>query len=314
MKIVIAGATSVLGPPLIRACVGAGHEVVGLTRTESKAGVIAAAGARPVVGDVADRDRMTALLSDLAPDAVVSLLMTLPPGLPRRAEDFLPSQRLWNSVTTSLLPAAHAAGVSTFVAESMVFAYGYGRFGTRRLTEDDPEPGPPPLGEAGRPFLEDLRQMERDVLTSSTASDTRGIVLRYGLLHGRGVPHWEAMVAAVRTWSLPVPTGGALMSWVDVEDAARATVAAIEHGGPGQLYNVVDDAPVAFRRYVNDLATVLGRPHPVAVPRALLGLFAPYAARVFGYVQVGAANDKARRDLHWQPRRPDHLAVFNAEL
>lgn len=314
LKIFVAGASSVLGLPLIRACIKAGHEVIGLTRSEDKASLIAAAGAEAVVGDVADAAHMDTLMRRLAPDAVVSLLMTLPPGLPRRAEDFEPTQKLWAAVNYSLLPAAQAAAVQTFVAESMIFAYGYGRFGKRRLTEDDPNPGPPPLGEEGRPFLNDLRSMEELVLSSSQNSETKGIVLRYGLLHGAGVPHWEAMVEGVRRWAVPVPTGGALMSWVDVDDAASATVAAIERGRGGQRYNIVDDQPVQYRQYMNDLATIAHRPRPLPVPRWLMSRYAPYAALAFGFIQVGVSNEKAHRELGWMPKRPDHLAVFNADL
>jgi nucleoside-diphosphate-sugar epimerase len=314
MRILIAGASSVIGPPLMRQCVRAGHEVIGLTRSPGKAAAISKSGARPVVADVADAERMRDLVRELAPDAVVSLLMALPSGLPRQARDFEPTRRLWQAVTQSLLPAAQNAGVRVFIAESMIFAYGYGRFGKRRLTEEDPNPGPPPSGHQGRGFLKDWRAMETAVLDSEDESNTAGVVLRYGLLHGRGVPHWEAMVSGVTRWATQVPTGGAITSWIDLEDAAGATLAALEYARGGQLYNVVDDEPIRYRTYMRDLAKVIHRPPPLVLPRWLVNSFAPYAALAFGWVQVAVSNDKAKHELRWTPKRPDYLAVFNTLL
>jgi nucleoside-diphosphate-sugar epimerase len=310
MKVLIAGAASVLGIPLIRECIEAGHQVVGLTRSAKKLDLITSAGAGAVVVDVADRAHLTSVVEASEPDVVVSLLMTLPRMGPLRLKDFEPAQRLWKLSTANLLPAAQRAGAHRFIAESMVFAYGYDRFGMQLLTEDDPEKGPPPLGEAGRPMLEGLRQLERIVLASGDASATEGIVLRYGVLHGRSVPHAETMARLAKLWAMPVPTGGAIMSWIELGDAARATLAALAHGSGGQIYNVVDDEPVSFRRYMNDLAAALHRPKPVAIPRWLMSQFAPYGAEAFGRAQVAASNAKAKFELRWQPRYRDHNDVF----
>lgn len=253
---------------------------------------------------------MVAVLKEVEPDAVVSLLMTLPDGGVRKLSDFDSTRQLWKSMTASLLPAAQSAGVKRFVTESMIFAYGYGRNGDRQLTEDDPNSGPPPLGKAGQPFIDEWRDMERRVLESGQTTATEGIVLRYGVFHGPEVPHAQMMAEMVKRWAMPVPTGKALFSWVEIGDAASATLAALTRGRGGQIYNIVDDEPLSFRRYMNDLAATINRPKPLAVPRWLIKPFAPYAAVTFGYIQLAVSNAKAKRELNWLPRYTNHQAVF----
>lgn len=308
MKVLVAGATSVPGIPVIRELVAAGHDVVGVTRSAGKVGVVEEAGARCVVGDVFDKEQIAALVAEASPEVVISLLTTLPKNGPLRIGSFDNAIELWGKGVPNLLAAAQEAGCRRIVVESVIFAYGYGRW-SEPLEESDPNPGPPP-GKNGQRILDTLRGMEQAVLGSDAVSGTEGIVLRYGAFHGANVTHTQFMTRLAKWWMMPVPTGGGLLSWVELGDAAKATVRAIDHGRGGELYNVVDDHPVAFRQYMNDLAAALRRPKPMSVPRALVSLGAPYVAVAFGTTQLPVSNAKAKRELDWVPEYPDHTSAF----
>ena len=184
MRVLVAGATSVPGIPLLRELNARGHEVIGVTRSSGKTAQISAEGAKPVVADVLDAGQIDAVLAEFAPEAVVSLLTTLPKWGPKRPKDFGPATELWSRGAPNLVAAAQRAGVHRVVAESVIFAYGYGADGPPLIDESDPYPGPPPPH--GAEFLEALRGMERSVLSSGEHSGTEGIVLRYGVFYGPG--------------------------------------------------------------------------------------------------------------------------------
>ena len=179
MRVLVAGATSVPGLPLLRELNARGHEVIGMTRSSSKTSQIEAAGAKPVVADVFDVDEVEKVVADIGPEVVVSLLTTLPKWGPKRPKDFEPARKLWGHGAPNLVRAAQRAGVRRIVAESVVFAYGYPSAGPALIDETDPYPGPPPKG--GDEMLAALRGMEQTVLSSGEHSDTEGIVLRYGV-------------------------------------------------------------------------------------------------------------------------------------
>jgi nucleoside-diphosphate-sugar epimerase len=308
VKVLVAGATSVPGIPVVKALIAGGHEVVGLTRSPSKGAAVAAAGGTPVVGDVLDADQITDIIGTVAPDAVIALLTTLPKYGPMQLWQFKPAIRLWRDGATNLLAAAQQAGVRRVVAESVVFAYGYGPLGSVPLDESDPYPGPPPV-KRGKTMLEALRGMERAVLASGQSSSTEGVVLRYGLFHGAGVPHAELMARMAKLWLMPVPGGGAVHSWIALDDVAHATAAAVEHGRDGELYNIVDDEPVSFRNYLDAVAAQLHRPKPLGLPNALVRLGSPYVAAAFDRTQAPISNAKAKRELHWAPKHADYRSV-----
>jgi nucleoside-diphosphate-sugar epimerase len=162
MRVLVAGATSVPGLPLLRELNARGHEVVGLTRSSSKTSDIEAAGGKPVVADVFDAAEIESVVADIEPEVVVSLLTTLPKWGPKRPKDFEPAKKLWGRGAPNLVAAAQRAGVRRVVAESVVFAYGYPTSGPRWVDESDPYPGPPPKG--GDEMLAALRGMEQTVL------------------------------------------------------------------------------------------------------------------------------------------------------
>ncbi|HEX3548183.1 MAG TPA: NAD(P)-dependent oxidoreductase [Mycobacterium sp.] len=299
MRVLVAGATSVPGIPLLRELNSRGHDVAGLTRSASRTSQIEAAGAKPVVADVFDADEIDKVVADIGPQVVVSLLTTLPKRGPMRVKDFEPARELWGRGAPNLVAAAQRAGVRRVVAESVIFAYGYPETGPALMDETDPYPGPPPPG--GAAMLAALRAMEQTVLTSGEHSDTEGIVLRYGLFYGPGVPHTEMFIRLAKWWAMPAVMGDGTVSWVHIDDVARATADAVDRGRGGQIYNIVDDRPQSFGDYVRELAANLHRPRPLPMPRRLFGLIAPYGAVAFGDTWLPLSNAKARAELGWTP-------------
>ncbi|OBB75128.1 MULTISPECIES: NAD(P)-dependent oxidoreductase [Mycobacterium] len=299
MRVLVAGATSVPGVPLLRELVTCGHEVVGLTRSPNKAGAITAAGARPVVADVFDGDDIDKAVADFGPEVVVSLLTTLPKRGPMRVSDFEPARRLWGTGAPNLLAAAQRAGVRRVVAESVMYAYGYPTTGPALLDESDPYPGPAPRG--GEAMLAALRGMEQKVLASGGHSDTEGIVLRYGAFYGPGVPHDE-LFARMARFRVALDMGGSgIVSWIHIDDVVSATAAALDRGRGGEIYNIVDDRPQSFNGYIRELGEKLGRPRQLRIPRAAVRLAAPYGVTAFGDIWLPLSNAKAKAELGWTP-------------
>ncbi|RAV07833.1 NAD(P)-dependent oxidoreductase [Mycolicibacterium sp. GF69] len=301
MRVLVAGATSVPGIPLLRELTSRGHEVVGLTRSSSKTQQIAEAGAQPMVVDVFDAAGVDKAVADVGPDRVVSLLTTLPKRGPMRVKDFEPAKKLWGVGAPNLLAAAQRAGVRRVVAESVIFAYGYPTNGPALMDESDPYPGPPPPG--GEAMLAALRGMEHKILTSGEHSDTEGIVLRYGAFYGPGVPHDELFVRMAK-WRVTLNMGDrGIASWVHIDDVAKATADALDRGRGGQIYNIVDDRPQSFDDYARELADKLGRRRQRRIPRNLIKLVAPYGVTAFGDTWLPLSNAKAKAELGWTPIR-----------
>ena len=299
MRVLVAGATSVPGIPLLRELNARGHDVVGLTSQPAKTPQIEQQGAKPVVADVFDAAKIDTAVAEIEPEVVVSLLTTLPKRGPMRVKDFEPARALWGRGASNLVAAAQRAGVRRIVAESVIFAYGYPTTGPALMDESDPYPGPPPPG--GDAMLSALRGMELTVLTSSEHSDTEGIVLRYGVFYGPDVPHAQMFTRLAKWWAMPVLTGSGIVSWIHIDDVAKATADAIGRGRGGQIYNIVDDRPQSFGDYICELSAKLHRPRPLPVPRRLFGLVAPYGAVAFGDTWLPLSNAKAKAELGWTP-------------
>jgi nucleoside-diphosphate-sugar epimerase len=300
MRVLVAGATSVPGIPLLRELNNRGHDVVGLTSQPAKTSQIEQEGVKPVVADVFDAAQINAVVSDIEPEVVVSLLTTLPKRGPMRVKDFEPARALWGRGAPNLVAAAQRAGVRRIVAESVIFAYGYPTTGPAIMDETDPYPGPPPKG--GDAMLRALRDMEQTVLASADHSDTEGIVLRYGVFYGP-VPHDELFTRLAKRWAFPAMTGNGIVSWVHIDDVVKATADALERGRGGQIYNIVDDRPQSFGDYAREMAAKLHRPRPLPMPRQLVRLVAPYAATAFGDTWLPLSNAKAKAELGWTPIR-----------
>jgi nucleoside-diphosphate-sugar epimerase len=299
MRVLVAGATSVPGIPLLRELNARGHDVIGMTSQPARTSQIEQQGVKPVVANVFDATQINTVVGDIEPEVVVSLLTTLPKWGPKRAKDFEPAKKLWSQGAGNLVAAAQRAGVHRVVAESVVFAYGYPSSGPQLVDESDPYPGPPPKG--GDEMLAALRGMEQTVLTSGEHSDTEGIVLRYGLFYGPGVPHDELFTRLAKWWALPAMSGNGIASWVHIDDVAKATADAVTNGRGGQIYNIVDDRPQSFGDYARELSKKLRRPPPIPISHRLVGLVAPYPATAFGTTWLPLSNAKAKAELGWTP-------------
>ena len=293
MKVLLAGATGTLGIPLVRALVAGGHEVIGLSRTPGKGDKLRALGAQPVIADVMDQTALLNAVDGLEADAVVHQATALK-KIPMRHRDMAATNALREAGTTNMLDAARVVGARRFVTQSFLTGYGYGDWGSKVLTEDDPF-APPGRGKFEQ-HLAALRSTERQTFT---ADGIEGIALRYGSLYGPGGAT-EPMIEMLRRRRLPAPRGGGgVTSLIYIDDAATATVAALELGRSGEAYNVVDDEPIAWGRFFATLAKAFGAPSPREIPRWIFQ-FMPYA----GAVMLGTyrlSNAKAGRELGWTP-------------
>jgi hypothetical protein len=233
-----------------------------------------------------------------------------------RVKDFDPARELWGRGAPNLVTAAQRVGARRMVAEAVIFAYGYPTAGAALMDESEPYPGPPPLG--GDAMLNALRDMEQTVLTSGDHSDTEGIVLHYGIFYGPDEPHTQMFTRLAKWWAMLVVTGNGIVSWIHIDDVAKATADAVDKGRSGQIYNIVDDRPQSFGDYVRELSAKLHRPKPLPVPRRLIGLVAPngaiarpiWAGRlVRGDVQSGVA----QRDVLGPDPYVEHQGVGDGE-
>lgn len=288
----------------------------GLTRREAKQGFIRELGATPVVADALDMPRLQAALLKASPEVVVHLLTSLPKEGPRTAADIEPTNRLRTVGTANLVQASIVAGVRRIVAESIVLVYGYGDLGAEPITEDRPAATSSPKPWM-QPTIDAGRRLEEIVLQASKDKRLEGIVLRYGYIYGAGAGSTAGAAAMLRKRRLPMVDGGSgVWSWIHVDDAATATLAAIERGKAGEIYNIVDDHPVAWRDYLETYATLLRAPKPFSVPRWIAGLAAPYAT-IAVTSKTPVSNAKAKRELGWKPAYPTYregLAEVAARL
>jgi nucleoside-diphosphate-sugar epimerase len=301
MRVFVAGATGAIGKQLLPRLVEAGHEVHGMTRSESKQAMLHGLGAVPVVADALDADRVAEAVGRARPDVIVHQLTAIPENLDLRHydRDFELTNRLRTEGTDHLLSVGQAVGVRRFVAQS--FFASYARTGAAVKSEEDPF-DPAPAREM-RETLAAIRHLEEAVLG---ARWTEGIVLRYGAFYGPGtsLAPGSAQTELVRKRKFPlVGDGGGVWSFVHVADAAEATVAAVEHGSRG-VYNIVDDDPAPVAEWLPALAQELGAKKPVRVPRFIGRLFAGEAGVVMMTEVRGASNAKAKRELGWRPAHP----------
>jgi nucleoside-diphosphate-sugar epimerase len=298
MKVLIAGATGALGVPLVRALLAGSHQVIGLTRTPDNARSLSALGAQqPVVADAMDHDSLLKAVDGLHADAVVHALTALK-KTPLRHRDMYQTNALREVGTANLLAAARAVGARTFVAESMTMGYGYGGWGEQVLTEDCPF-APPGRSQELERHLAGFRALERQLFEATQAGWIAGISLRFGAFYGPA--SIRPIIQMLRRRSLPLPDGGrAVMSWIYLEDAAAAVVAALARGKGGQAYNIVDDEPVRVRDFFAQLARQSHMPMPFSLPAWAMRLMAPYGTDFFA-TTMRVSNAKAIRELGWHP-------------
>jgi nucleoside-diphosphate-sugar epimerase len=311
MRVFLAGATGAIGKQLVPRLVAAGHEVHGMTRSESKRAMLAELGAVPVIADALDPHQVAEAVGRARPDVIVHQLTAIPGVVDMRHFDraFALTNRLRTEGTDHLLAAGQAVGVRRFVAQAIA-AYGaYARIGGPVKSEDDPF-DPTPAREM-RETLAAIRHLEQAVLG---ADWTEGIVLRYGAFYGPGtsMAPGEEQFEMIRRRKFPlVGDGGGVWSFIHVADAAEATMAAVERGTRG-VYNVVDDDPAPVAEWLPALAQSLGAKRPMRVPRFVGRLFAGEAGTMMMSNVRGASNAKAKRELGWRPAHPSWRQGFAA--
>lgn len=301
MRVFVAGATGAIGRQLVPRLVAAGHEVHGMTRSESKRAVLSELGAVPVIADALNPDQVAEAVGRARPDVIVNQVTSIPQKLDMRRfdRDFAETNRLRTEGTDHLLSAGQAVGVRRFVTQSYWAMYAREN-GPIKSEDDRLDASPSPKM---RDTMAALNHLEEAVLG---AEWTEGIVLRYGAFYGPGtsLAAGNAQAEVVRQHKFPlVGDGAGIWSFIHVADAAEATVAAIEHGERG-VYNVVDDDPAAVAEWLPALAEELGAKKPSRVPRFVGRVFAGELAVVMMTEARGLANAKAKRDLGWLPAHP----------
>ena len=297
MRVFVAGASGAIGRPLVRRLVAAGHDVTGITRSRDRASAISELGARGLVCDVFDGDALTRAMGESGADVVVHQLTALPHALdPRRQGVYDATNRLRTEGTRLLIEAGRAAGATRIVAQSIAFLYAPEGGWIKDESAPVTRGASGPFGSA----LAALAELEAQVLG---ADDMGGLVLRYGYFYGPHTSycsdgHWAT---EARRRRLPViGAGDGVYSFVHTEDAAAATVAAVERGAPG-VYNVADDDPARMGDWVPAFADAVGAPRPLRLPGWLAKLVAGRGAVELLTGMRGASNARARAELGWEP-------------
>jgi 2-alkyl-3-oxoalkanoate reductase len=297
MRVFLAGATGAIGRRLVPQLLAAGHEVTAMCRSEQSAEQARAAGAQAAIADALDAAAVAAAVERSQPDAVVNQLTALPKRIdPRHMErDFELNDRRRSEGAPILADAARRAGAKRLVAQSIAFMYEPGPPGAVHGEEDPLIVDPPPSFARTANAVKTLE---------GTTLDAGGTVLRYGYFYGPGsaVARDGSMVEDLRRRRMPVVgRGQGVWSFVHLDDAAAATVAALSPDAPPGVYNVVDDDPALVGEFLPALAEAVGAPRPMRVPEFL----ARIAAGQYGVTTMtraqGASNDRAKRELGWEP-------------
>ena len=299
MKVFLAGASGAIGRRLVPQLIEAGHQVTAITRSKEKLSELYDLGAEPVLCDAFDAVRLGSVVAQAEPDAVINQLTDLPQSLnPRKlGEYYAANNRVRREGTRNLLDAARGAGVRRFLVQGA--AYWYAQTGGPVKTEEAPLylEAPGPIG----PAVETIKEVEDAVLS---ADGIEGIVLRYGMFYGPGT--WYAkdgdIGRQVRKRRYPmIGHGEGTYSFIHVDDAASATVAALERARPG-VYNVVDDDPASAAEWMPVYAEALGAKRPPRVPAFVARLIIGDAIVKWSLGLRGASNEKIKRQLGWHPQ------------
>ncbi|WP_448005207.1 NAD-dependent epimerase/dehydratase family protein [Agromyces bauzanensis] len=310
MRVFIAGATGAVGSRLVPLLVGAGHEVVGTSRSRDRLGALERAGATGIVMDGLDAASVRSAVLEARPDVIVHQLTALggvAPDLKHFDAGFAGTNALRTRGTDHLLAAAAEAGVPRVIAQSYT-GWPNERTGGPVKTEEDPIDSSPT--DASRETIAAIRHVEQ------ATTDASGLVLRYGGLYGPGnaIGRGGDILAMVQARKLPLVGGGTgVWSFCHVEDAASATAIAVTRGAPG-IYNIVDDDPAPVAEWLPELARIVGAKPPMRIPawvaRPLIG---EHGVSLMTKVR-GSSNAKAKRELGWQPRHASWREGFRTGL
>lgn len=301
MRVFVAGGTGVLGRRLVPQLVARGHQVTAATRSAAKLGLLAELGAEGVVMDGLDAASVGEAVGKARPDAIVHQMtaITGKPDLKHMDRWFAETNRLRTEGTDHLLAAAEAVGVTNFVAQAYAGWNGLRKGGWVKTEEDPLEPLPGPTAAA-------LRYVQETVVKAG------GAVLRYGWFYGPGST--EGLVEPVRKRQFPVIGGGdGHTSWIHLDDAASATVLAVEQEARG-VFNIVDDEPAPAKAWLPYLAECAGAKPPMRIPSWLARPLAGDVAVGLMTEGRGFSNAKAKRELGWELQYPSWRQGFKAEV
>jgi nucleoside-diphosphate-sugar epimerase len=299
MKVFVAGASGALGKRLVPLLVASGHHVAAMTRSPQKTDAIRALGAEPVIADGLDRDAVMQAVTEVGPEVVIHQMTSLTgvKNFKKFDDEFALTNRLRTEGTDHLLEAAQAAGARRFIAQSFG-GWNYERSGSGLKTEADRLDPTPPANQ--RKSLEAIRYLEERVVG---ATGIEGLALRYAGFYGpgTGLALDGDLAELVRKRKLPIVGDGAgVWSFIHVDDAAAATIAAMDRGVPG-VYNISDDEPAPVAVFLPELARALGAKPPRRVP-VWLGRLATGEVGVSMMTQIrGISSAKAKHELGWQP-------------
>lgn len=297
----IIGATGAIGTPLVRQLGAAGHEVIGTSRSQERAKHLDTLGVHAIVLDALDAPAVHSSIAAARPEAIIYQATGLSGVRILRSLDrpFAATNRLRTEGLDNVLAAAEKAGIHRIVAQSFA-PYRYAREGGWVKTEDDPLDPAPPVS-AHQTFAA-MSHLDRAV------TEAGGIALRYGGFYGPGD---EGLTRAVRKRQTPlVGDGDGVMSFVHLDDAAAATVLALDHDGPA-VYNIVDDEPAPMRVWLPELASAVGAKPPRHFPTWIARLIAGPGLTMVTEAR-GSSNAKATRELGWQPRFPSWREGFTS--
>lgn len=312
MRVFLAGATGVVGRRLMPMLIEAGHEVIGTTRTPGNQAALEQAGAHPTLMDALDADSVHHAVRTAAPEVIVHEATALHGGMNLKKFDrsFATTNQLRRAGTAHLLAAAHAAGTTRMIAQSFT-GWTNPRAGGDVTDETTPLDSRPTA--ASQETLAAIAYLERTV-TEDDGLD--GLALRYGMLYGPGTGLGDGgdMLALVRKRQLPlVGTGAGVWAFLHIDDAARATVAALDHGSPG-VYNIVDDEPAPVSAWLPHLAHSIGAQPPRRLPAWLARpAIGEHGVSMMTRIR-GASNAKAKHQLNWQPNHPSWRQGFRDGL
>jgi nucleoside-diphosphate-sugar epimerase len=298
----VVGASGAIGARIVPLLAGRGHEVIGTFHSPGKSERVRALGAQPVVLNLLDPGAVRRAVVEAGPEAIVHQATALAGrGFSRKLDrTFADTNRLRTDGTDALLAAAREAGVHRFVAQSFA-SYRYAMAGAMIKTEDDPLDSNPPAG--ARETNAAMAYLDQAI------TDAGGIALRYGGFYGAAD---DGLPTLVRKRQFPIiGTGEGFSSFIHLDDAAAATVLAVEQGGTG-IYNVVDDEPAPARDWLPVLADAVGAKPPRHVPAWLIQLILGRDAVMGATQSRGASNAKAKRELGWTLRYPSWRQGFAA--
>jgi nucleoside-diphosphate-sugar epimerase len=308
VRVFVAGGTGVMGRRLVPQLVAGGHQVTATTTSAAKVGLLEQLGAAGVVMDGLDAAAVGEAVAAARPDAVVHQMTALSaahagkPNLKHPDRFFAGTVRLRSEGIDHLLAAAEATGVSHIVAQGFGAFNGIRQGGWVKTEEDRLDPGPA----SARQGAEALNHLEDVVVKAG------GAVLRYGSFYGPGaIDDWAGLV---RKRMFPLVGGGTgYMSWVHLDDAASATVLAVEQHAKG-VFNIADDEPAPASEWLPYLAACARAKRPMRIPKWVARLLAGDMAVIMMTEGRGFSNAKATRELGWKLRYPSWRQGFKEEL